>query len=513
VRKKIKVKHLIKKFPLSLLLILTLLVQNAQSSKGVWCWGHNQYGQLGDGTTTHRLTPVQVQNLSDVVQVTEGFYHTCALKEDGTVWCWGRNSEGQLGDGTTTNRLTPVQVNNLSGVVQITAGDLHTCAVKQDGTVWCWGYNRYGQLGDGTTTNRLTPVQVKNLSNVVQIAAGHLHTCALKQDGTVWCWGNNSDGQLGDGTTTNRYTPVQVQNLTGVVQVAAGYVHTCALKQDSTIWCWGNNSYGQLGDGTTNDRLTPVKANILGSRITAGGWYTCTFSQSGGTVWCWGENYYGQFGDGTTAILKTSPVMMKHSGGTVQAATGHWHTCVLKQDGTVWCCGWNGYGQLGDGTTTNRYTLVQVPGLVAESLFDYRSVGGYAHSCVIATINQITLFPESISFTRPGETRTVTVDNSGVTITSVTSSDPEVFQIKNNTCINSSQDCSFDVVFRPGQLIDYTGTVTVSYSGGSKTVSLQALLSRTASAPIVCPKLPILSQIERKPKMVFVIITRVGRCK
>jgi len=462
VRKKIKVKRLIKKSLLSLL-ILTSLVQNAQSSTGVLCWGYNSNGQLGDGTTTNSLTPVQVQGLLNVVQVATGGWHTCAVKQDGTAWCWGWNGVGSLGDGTTTHRYTPVQVQNLSNVIQVTAGFNHTCAVKQDGTVWCWGYNNRGQLGDGTTTNRYTPVQVKNLSGATQVTAGHSYTCALKGDGTVWCWGSNTYGELGDGTTTHRYTPVRVLNLTGVVQVVVGGHHTCALKQDGTVWCWGDNRYGQLGDGITGTRCTPVQ--------------------------------------------------VKNLSGVVQVTAGYYHTCALKQDGTVWCWGNNSYGQLGDGTTTNKLTPVQVSGLTANLIFDGRSIGGY-HSCAIANLSQITLSPESISFTKPGETKKVTVEVSGTTITSITSSNPKVFQIKNNTCINSSRNCSFDVVFKPEQLIDYTGTITVNYNGGSETVSLQALLSRNASAPVACSKPPTTSQpVERKPGTAFVIITQVGECK
>lgn len=118
-----------------------------------------------------------------------GGNHTCAAKANGTVWCWRRNFYGNLGDGTTTQRTTPVQVTGLAGVTQVTAGSNHTCAAKADGTVWCWGYNTNGNLGDGSTTQRTTPVQVTGLTNVSQVAAAGSHTCAAKSDGTVWCWG------------------------------------------------------------------------------------------------------------------------------------------------------------------------------------------------------------------------------------------------------------------------------------------------------------------------------------
>ena len=224
----------------------------------VWAWGYNYYGQVGDGTTTNRSTPVQVAGLSGVSAVAGGFDHSIALKTDGTVWAWGLNSSGQLGDGTTTNRTTPVQVTGLSGVTAIVSGGHHSMALKLDGSVWTWGYNISGQLGDGTSANRSSPVQVTGLSGVTAIAGGDFHSIALKIDGTVWTWGYNYYGQLGDGTTTNRYTPVQVTGLTGVNAIAGGDLHSIALKLDGTVWTWGFNGSGQLGDGTSTSRSTPV---------------------------------------------------------------------------------------------------------------------------------------------------------------------------------------------------------------------------------------------------------------
>ncbi len=188
---------------------------------------------------------------SKLMDVKAGGWHTLGLKSDGTVWAWGNNGSGRLGDGTTTDRHTPVQVNGLSGVTAIAGGWHYTIAMKSDGTVWAWGYNDYGQLGDGTTTERHTPVQVSGLSGVVAIAGAQLHSLALKSDGTVWAWGENSAGQLGDGTTTSRYTPVQVSGLSGVVAIAGGTSYSLALKSDGTVWAWGYNGNGQLGNGTT----------------------------------------------------------------------------------------------------------------------------------------------------------------------------------------------------------------------------------------------------------------------
>ncbi|WP_158623492.1 MopE-related protein [Corallococcus sp. CA053C] len=332
----------------------------------VWAWGRNSEGQLGDGMQTNGSTPVQAQGLTGVAAVLAGGRHTLAVKQDGTVWAWGRNSEGQLGDGTMTSRSTPVQVPGVTGVAALVAGVFHTLALKQDGTVWAWGWNNEGQLGDGTTTNRLTPVRVPGVTGVTAIVAGDNRTLALKQDGTVWAWGCNTEGQLGDGTRTNRLTPVQVPGVTGVAALVAGDFHTLALKQDGTVWAWGRNSEGQLGDGTTTSRLTPVQVpgvtGVTGvAAFFAGGYHTLALKQDG-TVWAWGRNSEGQLGDGTTTNRST-PVQVTGVTGVAALVAGDFHTLALKQDGTVWAWGWNNVGQLGDGTITDRPTQVQVQGL------------------------------------------------------------------------------------------------------------------------------------------------------
>ncbi|MCL2679509.1 MAG: RCC1 repeat-containing protein, partial [Dehalococcoidia bacterium] len=344
----------------------------------VWAWGQNNYGQLGNGTTsgsssttatgdsnTTDRTPVQVSGLNDVIAISAGELHSLALKSDGTVWAWGYNGSGQLGDGTTTNRSTPVQVSGLTNVIAITGGcEYHSLALKSDGTVWAWGNNSSGQLGNDTTTNSSTPVQAIGLSGVSAIGAGYEHSVALKSDGTVWAWGDNYYGQLGDGTTTNRSVPVQVMASSSaafgaVASISVGFQFCIAQQSNGSVWTWGRND-GQLGDGTTTNRNRPGQVSSLSNvSAIAAGHYHAFAIKNDGTLLAWGGNGYGKLGDGTTTNRST-PVQVNGLSGASIVVGGNNYSLALKSDGTVWAWGGNSYGQLGDGTTTNRSTPAQL---------------------------------------------------------------------------------------------------------------------------------------------------------
>jgi alpha-tubulin suppressor-like RCC1 family protein len=278
----------------------------ARSSAGdVKCWGFNSIGQLGDGTTTDSSTPVQVSGLtSGVSAVAVDSAYACAVTGAGAVKCWGFNVDGQLGDGTTTTRSTPVQVSGLtSGMSAVAVGSDHACALSSAGGVKCWGGNAGGGLGDGTTTDSSTPVQVSGLtSGVSAIAAGSYYTCAVASAGALKCWGNDTQGELGDGMTTNSSTPVQVSGLTsGVSAVSAGSDNTCAVTSAGALKCWGINGQGELGDGMTTNSSTPVQVSGLTSGVSTvavGSDHACALSSAGG-VKCWGGNASGGLGDGT----------------------------------------------------------------------------------------------------------------------------------------------------------------------------------------------------------------------
>jgi alpha-tubulin suppressor-like RCC1 family protein len=229
----------------------------------LWTWGRNDNGYLGDNTITHRSSPVQtVAGGTYWRQVAAAYYHTAAIKTDGTLWTWGFNGDGELGDNTVVHRSSPVQtVAGGTNWRQVAAGYSHTAAIKTDGTLWLWGYNIYGQLGDNTVVNKSSPVQTTaGGTNWRQVSGGSRHTAAVKTDGTLWLWGRNQYGQLGDNTVVNKSSPIQtIAGGTNWKLSAAGQYHTAAIKTDGTLWLWGCNKYGQLGDTTLVHRSSPIQ--------------------------------------------------------------------------------------------------------------------------------------------------------------------------------------------------------------------------------------------------------------
>jgi alpha-tubulin suppressor-like RCC1 family protein len=303
--------------------------------------------------------------------------HTLGIQADGSVCAVGENLYGQLGDGTAVDRNRLVRVVGVSGAVSVATGYYHTVAAKSDGTVWAWGYDGNGQLGDGSPYDKPTPIQVPGLTGIIAVAAGGRHSLALKNDGTVWSWGVNTNGQLGDGTNSARTTPVQVIQLTAVVAIGAGEAFSVALKSDGTVWTWGYNGQGELGDGTTTQRTSPVQVTGLANvgNIAVGAFHTLALKSTDGSVWSWGYNAYGELGDGS----QTNRVNIVRSGiltGVVSIASGDDHSLAAKGDGTVWAWGLNNSGQLGDSTIVGKLTPIQVPGFTAGA-----AVGaGTAHS-------------------------------------------------------------------------------------------------------------------------------------
>jgi alpha-tubulin suppressor-like RCC1 family protein len=328
-----------------------------------YCWGGNNEGELGDGTTNNSSIPVAISGGLVFQAISAGSAHNCGLAAGGAAYCWGRNFEGELGDGTAIDRLVPVAVSGGGSLVfkAISSGGAHTCGLTAGGAAHCWGHNYYGELGDGTTSDRLVPVEVSGGLAFQAISAGAFHTCGLTTDGAAYCWGRNWVGQLGDGTVIDRLIPVEVSGGLVLQAISAGSEHSCGLTPGGAAFCWGSNDYSQLGDGTFSDRLSPVSVlgwGLVFKAISVSGGQTCGLT-TGGAAYCWGTNEWGQLGDGTTSI-RLIPAAV--SGGLVFQAisAGSLHTCGTTTGRAAFCWGDNGYGQLGDGTATTRTAPVAV---------------------------------------------------------------------------------------------------------------------------------------------------------
>ncbi len=324
------------------------------------------------------------------LQVASGDRHSIALRNDGTVWTWGHNGHGQLGDGTTTDRNTPVPVAGFSEVIAVAAGKVHSLAVTRDGRVWAWGNNDYRQLGNNSSEGSRTPVQVVThipatatqpdqfppLTGVIAVAASEVHSVALKGDGTVWAWGNNQYGQLGTGNTYDAATAKPVVGLTGVKAIVAGghasttvevgTAYTLAQDAEGAVWGWGNNAKCQLGEAAWEQQTRPVSLpnlrNLGDLQVLTGGEAHGTALTVDGQVWTWGDNQHGQQGDGTSNRV-CAPQRVATLDEVETLGAGPAHTLATKRDGTVWGWGYNLDGQLGNGTIEMNGLPTPVKGL------------------------------------------------------------------------------------------------------------------------------------------------------
>lgn len=346
----------------------------------VRCWGANPRGQLGDGTTLDHISPARVGG--DLPFVTLGIHgqgnHACALTVDGEAWCWGENDFGQLGTGSTDPSTMPVRVATDVRFRTISAGWRMTCAVSTTDEAWCWGRGSWGQMGNGTLAHRLTPSLVDGDHRFATVKAGTNNlVCGLTLEGEVWCWGLGILGALGrtapEQCTLNALTlpcartPGPVTGHRSFVDIAVGNTFACAVESSGTLWCWGANGSGQLGvtgitPCSTNPNLSgvpctvePVAVALSGIvRASAGDGHACAVDTDG-RGFCWGRNRFGELGNGEVNTVRSTPVAVagNHIFRTISAGTNH--TCGSDTDGTIFCWGVNDRGQIGDGTL--RLTL------------------------------------------------------------------------------------------------------------------------------------------------------------
>ncbi len=325
------------------------------SDGSLWGMGYNEYGELGDGTSSNRYSPVEIVS-GNVTAVAAGFEHSLFLKSDGSLWAMGGDEFGQLGDGTNIDQYRPEQV-VASNVVAIAAGYGHSLFLKSDGSLWGMGYNLDGELGIGDTGfNTNVPVRIVS-GNVAKIAAGDFHSLYVTNDGSLWAMGYDIDGQLGDNSTLNTYLPEKVvpnnSVFTGLVGIAGGGLHSLYLFNQigalGSLWAMGDNQYGELGNGSTFTSYVPIR--IVPANITAiaAGYFHSLYITNDGSLWAMGRNEFGQLGNGT--LMDTNTPQKIVSGNVTAVAAGAYHSLFIKSDGTLWGMGDNQDGQLGDGTT------------------------------------------------------------------------------------------------------------------------------------------------------------------
>lgn len=331
-----------------------------------YCWGYNGSGQLGNGQTgIVNSTPVAVAGglTFQSLAVSRVDPVSCGLTTDGAAYCWGENNEGEVGDGTTTGRLTPTAVSGGLKFKSLAVGDGFSCALTADGTAYCWGFSATGAFGDGSVGLHLTPTVAAPGMKFNTIAVGGSHTCGIALTGATFCWGLGLSGELGTGLAVEtNATPVAVTGGLAFQSIIAGGKTTCALTVEGKAYCWGYDFYGTVGDGSsgTTDGVTrrlapvPVSGGLTFQSLSAGYETVCGVTPAG-VGYCWGYNASGGVGDGT---LEHRPVPTLVASGltfkSISAGTGI--SCGITTASAAYCWGDNSNGDLGDGTTISRPT-------------------------------------------------------------------------------------------------------------------------------------------------------------
>jgi alpha-tubulin suppressor-like RCC1 family protein len=343
----------------------TLLVADSGS---VWAFGNNSSGQLGLGHTNDAKSPTQIPNLSGVIAVAAGGFHSLALTSTGDLYAWGGNVNGQVGDESNTNRSTP-QLLDLSDVVAIAAGERHSLALTGSGDLYAWGENDKGQLGTGNTTDSNIPVLI--LSGVSAIGAGLEHSLAVKTNGTAWAWGKNAGGQLSNNAVSSgaTSTPAQMIGISGAVAVYGGAAHSVIRLSNGTLKATGQNGDGQLGDGTTaSQRLTAVAVVGLTNieAVAVGSFHNLALDDDG-VIWVWGDGSKGAIGTGNQTDVNT-PAALSAPTNVEYIGVSWEHSVAIDANGVVSTWGANGAGELGDGTTVPRWA----PDAITSSGYSWR---------------------------------------------------------------------------------------------------------------------------------------------
>ncbi len=327
------------------------------NAKGeLMAWGYNDCGQLGIGSNSISYIPVKVVNTDNTkfIKISSGINHSLAIDEAGSLWAFGCNNYGQLGNGSSTASTLPTKITNTEGTdfVEVVASRVYSLAIDENGSLWAWGANGSGQLGDNSTTTKVSPVEIINTSNTdfVSISSYHTHSLAIDEAGSLWAWGDNSSYELGNNSTAISKIPIIITANT-YKKVAAGYLYSAAIDTNGYLYTWGDDTYGQLGNGSTGATKVPTQiTNTDNTKFVnvATGKYHMGAIDEAGALWMWGYNNHGQLGDNSTTA-RISPVKIINPEGKkfVSISMGDYHTQAIDEAGNVFIWGYNGYGQLG----------------------------------------------------------------------------------------------------------------------------------------------------------------------
>ena len=358
----------------------------------VYCWGYNGYGEVGVGSAETKIfNPTAIKgDLANkrVKLVTTGRFHVCALTLDGQAYCWGWNNWGEVGDGTYQEKRLPVKVKATTPedvlydktIKQISASNRSTCAVASDNKAYCWGDNSNHQAGTGVVGNLFKPHAVQGdlaMKNIDSVLAGSYHSCALTVDREFYCWGYNSGYQPFGFKTNDEKGIVKLPTLANdsllaevelrrlVLSFTDQGPHSCAIGQDNKAYCWGSNDYGQLGNGVSVGGIRQISLKDESNSdqvkdISTGNRYTCAISLNN-KAYCWGYNNYGQLGNNTKTISQSPVAVQGEIANKVVSgiSAGMNHTCAIA-DGDIYCWGRNVYGELGDGTTNESLLPIKI---------------------------------------------------------------------------------------------------------------------------------------------------------
>ena len=364
----------------------------------LWSWGQGDTGLLGNGTAGGTLSPVSViGGFNDWILVSAGLRGAGAIRANGSAWVWGWNNYGNLGNNTSTTLSVSSPVSVVGGFTdwkQISVGQYHSTGLRANGTIWSWGRAHNGRLGNHDGTNhRSSPVSLLGgLSDWKQVSAHSYHTLAVRTNGTAWAWGGNGGyDRLGNNIVTNASSPISVTGgFTDWSFVSAGHRHSAGLRANGVAMTWGNNAGGRLGDSTVIQRVSPV--SVVGGftdwTIINAGWQNTAGLRSNGTIWTWGTNAYGQLGINLSGVgtSRSSPVSVV--GGFTDwslISVGDIHMVGLRANGSLWSWGYNGFStsRLGDGTTANRSSPVSVIGGITDWSFVSANYGTHAIRSVL----------------------------------------------------------------------------------------------------------------------------------